>query len=292
MADAYERDDPEIETVSIERFLRGRGSHSSATNPRLQTIMPAKPAKAGPASLPRKLIELELALRNEMLFREAVQAENECLKSQLEDRTLERTTSYIRLRPKDEASRKLTTGEMSDRSQAADTRPRELGGHTAFAKSLLQENQTLAAQIESLKQLNQEYEDQLAETIESLKLAQGLESDVERLQRLCSDRDKTIERLKEEIIQHYKELRMNSGSEDSAAELLDPHSADGALKRLFESVDQLKHENIDLREKLTEAHRREPRPKDASPGTYEKLRSELRVKDEQISKLIAQVACM
>ncbi len=291
MADAYERDEPEVETVSIERFLRGRSSHSSANNLRLQATPSVKQTKAAPVNIPRKLIELELALRNEMLFREAIQAENECLKSQIEERTLDRTSSYIRFRPKDEVTRKQN-GELSDRSQATDSKPRELMGHTAFAKSLIEENQTLAGQIERLKKLNEEYEEQLTDSIEGLKVAQGLESEVERLQRLCNERDKTIERLKEEIIQHYKELRMNSGSEDSAVEQMDTNCADTALKRLFESVDQLKHENIGLREKLTEAHRRETKPKESSPGTFEKLRNEIRVKDEQISKLIAQVACM
>lgn len=286
MAEAYERDDAEVETVSIERFLRGRSSQSSANRPRLQ----AGPAKTPAGSLPRKQVELELALRNEMLLREAVQAENECLKSQLEERALERTASYVRLRSKEDARRE--PGEQSNRSQPADSRSSELQGHTAFAKSLLEENRALCVQVESLKRLNGEFEEQLTETVEGLRLAGALEGEVERLRRLCADRDRTVERLKEEIIQHYKELRMNSGSEDSGAEQRDPNSADSALKLLFESVHALKLENAGLREKLTEALRRDQKPKDSSPGTYEKLRSEIRLKDAQISKLIAQVACM
>ena len=288
MGEAYDNEH-NIETVSIERFLRlkPKTSANSTINIRFSAEGREKQKKDRKQGEARKMVELELALRNEVLLREAVQMENECLREQIEERSVDRSSCYVRLRQKDDTLH-------SDRRSA---NPRTIRQNdtssSAAVESLISENQHLAKQVDELRKINEEVQVQLNDAIEGLKIAETFESEVERLTRLCTDRETAIERLKEEILQHYKEMRIRAGSEDCEESESGREDYSEARNKLVNTIEKLKKENLELREDITTKNTRlTSAVQSGNQGLYERLKSEIKTKDEQISKLIAQIAMM
>ena len=72
------RTDDEMESVSIERYVQGQRPSSKGIR---KVALPSSGDSQD--SLHRRIIDLELALRNEMLLKDTVKAENDTLRLDL-----------------------------------------------------------------------------------------------------------------------------------------------------------------------------------------------------------------
>jgi chromosome segregation ATPase len=207
-------------------------------------------------ALVRKVLELELLLRDEVLMRESLKAENDSLRAELlvcqtmpsahPSKIYSGSTrgSYVRLHNK--------AGNSSSAARLVDAESESVRG-------LLEENRDLRSQLQ------QATEDQVQLEASHREIREKLVAAEEEAESLKSQNSV--------LVAERSEL------ESKVRKLLDEEKLDDiTMQKLFASLDQLRRENEDLKKVIEQ--------QDGSD--VEALQKELKEKEEQIEKMRSQ----
>lgn len=199
------------------------------------------------------MVEMELMLRDEVLLRESLKAENDSLKSELlVCQTIPANNlsglsssqskgSYVRLHAKVPVSSKSTSEQDA-------------------LRELLQENKNLRSQLEQAAEYNLQLEGSNRDLSES----------VSRL----SEENEAIKTLNIQFIEEKNQL------EGKVRQLLDEDKLDDeTIQKLFTSLDNLRRENEELYDALGKLGEEQ----------VSKLQKELKTREEQVEKLHHQL---
>lgn len=249
-------------------MIRDRKSIENTRKVEYQTInieqfMPVD-SKRRPMTDHRRLLELELALRNEMLLRESLSAENESLRSELLNCQVSSSSadplrdggqlrqssgSYVRLHGK-------INQKTNEKHEDDGTR-----------------NQSVAGVIDQNYKMN----DKVEELSEQLEIMENKLSAAE-------ERAAIAERLAEELSNKNTEILDEAQllEDKIRVHLEDDKKDDANIEKLFESIDQLKQENEHLQKRLA----------DYEENPSDRFRKEIADRDSKIRSLIGKISKM